>query len=102
MFVYVMSPIDFWEGWLTEDEIKDRLHRDDLKRYLARKEKALELAGARGWEGDFRQGPFFSTIPMDDGASGCEVLVGWKQDNNGTTFVVSPYQLPWLREWLVK
>ena len=29
MFVHVHMPIDFWEGWLTEDQYKNQLNGDD-------------------------------------------------------------------------
>ena len=42
-------------------------------------------------------GPFFSGLPTDEETG--EVIVGLKQDNNGTTFIWSPYDLTWLARW---
>jgi hypothetical protein len=43
------------------------------------------------------EGPFFSALP-DGMSSSCDYVVAWKQHNNGTTFLVSPWELPWLAD----
>jgi hypothetical protein len=100
MYVYALSPIDFWEPWRTEDEYLAAISQDSYngagwrKAYDAFKDAALKLAQKAGWEGDMRQGPFIGGLPMDlDDARYC---LAWKQDNNGTTFVAAPVELPWL------
>lgn len=48
-----------------------------------------------GWEGDVRDDELYVfALPSDS----CETKIGfiWKQENNGSTFVASPYPLPWL------
>jgi len=101
MFVHVHMPIDFWEGWLTEDQYKNQLNGDDdmarastIAEYEKLRDEAFELARAKGWEGDTRQGPFIAGIPTGDYTTG--ILVAWKQGNNGITFIASPFKLPWL------
>jgi hypothetical protein len=64
----------------------------------ARWRKAQELARRAHWEGDVREGsggPWFCPIPMPGTV---EYLIAWKQDNNGESFVASPFPLPWLEE----
>jgi hypothetical protein len=61
-------------------------------RYIA----ARSIARRVHWEGDIRSGsgPFICPIP--DGDSTGEYLIAWKQNNNGTTFIASPFRLSWL------
>lgn len=100
LFAYSLAPIDFWEGWLTEGQYKIALvtQSDQAARALARyesfRDRALDLGRDLGWEGDFREGPFVSGLPSND--NDAPVVIAWKQDNNGSTFVVSPLELPWL------
>ena len=100
MFAYALPPIDHWTGWKTEGEFLNDLNGDYLplgeSEYLATKERALILARDAGWEGDMREGPFIAGLPTHNTGDDREVLIGWKQDNNGTTFIVSPYRLSWL------
>lgn len=108
MYVYCGNPIDFWTGWMTEAEYLATLETVDfdgnptnegLAAYYTRLGAAQVLAKRVGWEGDMRQGPFVSGLPTPDSPNS-EFLIGWKQDNNGTTFVASPYELPWLsKDW---
>lgn len=102
MYVYHLSPIDFWHPWKTESAYLEDIKQDGYnashweKAYTAFKAKAMELGKAAGWEGDIRQGPFIGGLPMDvDDSRYC---LAWKQDNNGTTFIASPVKLPWLGE----
>lgn len=107
MFVYCLNPIDLWTGWLSEAEYKQQLlsnmdhdlHAvaDAWDEYISFKSKAFELAKQIGWEGDIRHGetPDIAGLPSAGDGDG-KVMLGWKQDNNGTTFVASPYPLPWL------
>jgi hypothetical protein len=64
-----------------------------VKDFLADFENAKVLAKEHGWEGDYRGEPHVFWIPVEG-----EVTYGfvWKQDNNGTTFIVSPQPLPWV------
>ena len=61
---------------------------------------ALDTFRKNGWEGDFRGSSarvFF--LPIDSEFSYGFV---WKQDNNGSTFVVSPHELIWLKDYQIE
>jgi hypothetical protein len=87
-------PIDWWSGMID-------LSKHAARDFVAAPSDALEfegevhalLAGAkklalsRGWEGDISQGPFLSALPTGDGH--VDLIVAWKQSNNGTCFVAS-------------
>ncbi|PSS59873.1 hypothetical protein C6558_36235 [Ensifer sp. NM-2] len=100
IFVYKLGPIDFWNGWLSaadfvaETENVDANYNEET--FLPFVEKAQDLARGIGWEGDMRSGPFVSALPNPDSGNLSDFILAWKQDNNGTTFVASPYELPWL------
>ncbi|MGY4437046.1 hypothetical protein ACVWWO_009523 [Bradyrhizobium sp. F1.13.1] len=97
MFAYALNPIDHWTGWMTEAQFLAQIRAGympvDEAGYFAAKNRALDLARSAGWEGDVRQGPFIAGMPSGDER---HFLIGWKQDNNGTTYIVSPYRLPWI------
>jgi len=106
IYVYALvTPIDFWIGWHKPEDIvswsegeawsSGKIARWDYFPMLLMAQRiALEHLG---WEGDIRkgEGPFISLIPSKDSCTG-EIIIAWKQDNNGQTFVASPYALPWL------
>lgn len=100
------GPIDFWQGWLTIDavvleELKDpdRWLRgsslDSLFRFMqAAMDKARTIDC--GWEGDIREGPYVIGLPPPEGDYDVFYAVAWKQDNNGDTFVASPFLMTWM------
>lgn len=105
MYVYACSPIDFWYGWhplrsLLIREVDEYGYRIDDEPPPAEVEATWKLAQAMareiGWEGDIRsgEGPFWIPLPCDTGS--WTFAIAWKQDNNGETFVASPFQLTWL------
>jgi hypothetical protein len=111
MIVYHINPIDCWTGWLKSKQFVKRSFREydlaprDLKEFYdvlwdiraridQRFWKAKEQARKIGWEGDISCGPYFSAIPTSSINS--EYLIAWKQYNNGSTFVASPFRLSWL------
>ena len=104
MFAYARAAIDFWPGWLAESEFREQLSReyapDDASKvwagYQHFRAGAMEAARKIGWEGDIRSGPFVSGLPTGETADDGHVMIAWKQDNNGDTFVAAPYRLPWL------
>jgi hypothetical protein len=110
-FVYELaSPIDFWDGFALledftcsdalDDEIAYRAERPPTRamKLLA---ASMHIASTRGhWEGDIRGGPFISGLPRDGYPNA--LIVAWKQDNNGTTFVGSEIELPWLSEGQIR
>lgn len=112
---YRISPIDFGFRYLRRlEEFRDLARLEDLAQYeglgqyqgftstfsratLERFdlnfEAAKRMAADLLWEGDFREGPFVMPVLV-------ELEVGyafvWKQENNGSTFVISPVPLPYL------
>lgn len=96
MHVYACNPIDWWQWWLSEDELVERRPAEQIKDYLRDLKLAQEAAFQIGWEGDVREGPFVCGLPGPSGA--CDFIIAWKQDNNGTTFVASRERLPWMEE----
>lgn len=111
-YVYEMPPIDHdWERLETVEEAAARIaateakallvHPDaydgmELKEFLARWQDAQNHAV--GWDGDFRGSPRVFWLPVES-TFVCAFV--FKQDNNGTTYVVSPVELPHLAEWAV-
>lgn len=107
MFVYMVPPIDYWNGWTEEKEflrsfVQEHEYELDwlayrVKAYSAFRKAALELAKRMGWEGDICSGPYVAAVPTGDCES--DFMIAWKQSSNGDTFIVSPLWLPWLEEW---
>lgn len=117
VFVYSRDPIDYWTGWLTEREYLCRLVTDKLPdgstmanvegafvcvcEYMKWRDAGMTLAYEIGWEGDVRGDQIFVTgVPSELGNNGedDEILIAWKQENNGHTFIISPFELPWLKD----
>ena len=106
LFVYGMEPLDCWDGWTlaTDYKFAPSVYFPDLScgHWLTKKEfdavysEAQILAKMEGWDGEVRDGPYISGIPAFPGDGCPQFLIGWKQDNNGTTFVASPIPLKWL------
>lgn len=98
LYTYAIGPIDFWEGWSSVDEMMSAPYHDVAhwgpdtvrERFWA----AQEAARQAGWEGDGKAR--VTVIPMQDVV--CEIVIAIKQSNNGTTFIVSPVEMPWLGE----
>lgn len=111
MYVYHTNPIDFWDGWQRPSEVfkvGDHYYAQGPiePSYLTPKlweetwERAKAGALKLGWEGDIREGPYIAMCPIPDGGPEYNgdgtFFVAWKQDNNGETFIASPFRLPWL------
>ena len=115
MIVYVCPPMDHnWENLksvteyaqelgardaaiIAQDGEKGLLYfNDTVGDFLKEWEKAKTAAYEHGWEGDFRQGPGIFWLPDETG-----FIYGFvfKQDNNGTTYVISPKRLHWIEEF---
>ena len=105
MFFYESSwPIDFWpaspRGLIGEPKEPPFYPNfmalgagDLLRRFHALTEEAKKRF--KSWEGDMGiPSPFWIPTPEDNG--GFSVGFVWKQGNNGTTFIVSPVELPHL------
>lgn len=107
---YHINPIDFgWEFLPTFEEVAAKFAASDARRLVHSElyegdmlpdlrealTQAKALAKQVYWEGDFRTGtePHILFLPDEGDFSYAFV---WKQDNNGSTFVISPHPLPWL------
>jgi hypothetical protein len=109
--VYAIIPIDYgWDFLPTIAEVAGQLGKSEaenkmdgignscsLAGFLQDFDTAREKAKHAGWEGDYRTGhePRVFWLPME---TEFRYAFVWKQENNGTTFVVSPCALPWLDE----
>lgn len=117
--VYAVSPIDHdWEllplaesvaADIAREQAVEVVHRrpgaegaayhHDVAEFLAALQEAKTAArnAKWQWEGDYRpdKSPRVFWLP-DPGWSCFRYGFVWKQDNNGMTFVVSPFPLPWL------
>jgi hypothetical protein len=101
LYAYARYAIDFWDGWLTQTEYLARLRQieyADIAKYESFKDAAFELASTIGWEGDVRGEPYVAGLPGAESGDDHNIMIAWKQDNNGDTFVVSPFELPYLKE----
>ncbi|NSW84277.1 MAG: hypothetical protein HPY90_13585 [Syntrophothermus sp.] len=97
LHIYVLGPIDTWRGftplthWRWGEETANVVLR------------ALVAAVRAGFDGNLRPGEeiYLSGLPCGDDESN-HVVVGLKQDNNGTVFLVSPVDLPYLKEQAIE
>lgn len=108
LYGYAMSPLDFGWGMLStvQQHMKNIIDENGhdlgatcraIAEFHAFTERALEIGSKIGWEGDYRSGGEPHVIILPDDCSPLLALV-WKQDNNGSTFVVSQALMPWLGE----
>lgn len=102
-FVYELPPIDWWIGWTLAKTIKadrDALETGANGEIVKALRTALkEILERTSWEGDFGEGPRVIGLPHENEPEFSLLVVGFKQQNNGTTFIWSPVQLPWLAKW---
>ena len=98
MIVYHVPPIDFWNGWQKPSDLfrvsvsDNTFEWHDPAEWASMWAKAQKLAKKAGWDGDIRDGPYVTVLPMPPGPP--PVVIGWKEDNNGNTFIATPYELP--------
>jgi hypothetical protein len=103
--VYEVPPIDNrWEFLKTIKETlgdiakysgeagdSDDPHFEELSDFVRAWESAKDAAAELGWEGDFVEEPRVFWLPTE---MEFEYAFVFKQENNGTTYVVSPQELP--------
>lgn len=102
-YAYHITPLDSgWEHLRTVRETFMDLQEDaeygvcSLWDFMNSWMDAGLAAIKLGWEGDFRNEPCVFWVPGND-----TVLIHgfvFKQDNNGSTFVISPVPMPHLEE----
>lgn len=103
IFAYHMPPIDWWIGWKSECEFINDIVKwfgdltditSEINNVSEFKAAAEIVAKKLGWEGDCREGPYYSGLPCEGGFN---FILAWKQDNNGSTFVFSEVPLSFLQ-----
>jgi hypothetical protein len=114
MIVYQLAPIDFWYGWTSYEDALVAARRDHLAdgetdkwcpaspaeltaTFNRARNLARQLDGGPGESLRNDEGPYLCPLPLDDCGS-YSFLLAWKLENNGTTFIASPFALPWLAE----
>lgn len=98
--VYCVEPIDDFYLWMKPSNIFNEKGSDGFlktKDFEHLFDIAKVAAKQIGWEGDIIEGPFVSVLPPESGGGPSLFIVAWKQVNNGTCFIASPYRLPWIR-----
>ena len=109
VYVYEMPPTDWFFPFKTLDQVLLNAEAEAESfsaNFLAIKKTILEkVEHAKRlfekhtlWEGD--GDVYISGLPCDSGDSFPLILVIIKQSNNGTTFLYSPVELPYLKEYL--
>lgn len=108
MWIYEIAPIDTrWELLPSVADIASQLARADANElsgkgdcgfpscdeFLGAWVEAKKLAEDSGWEGDCTRGPVVFWLPGDNVF---DFGFAFKQDDNGTTFIISPKELPYL------
>jgi hypothetical protein len=102
MFVYECAPIDHFSGMTklcdymslsyNNQDSCEYLTYLEIQKFLISSFMAVKCANTY-WEGDIRnQDIYISAIPIS-GESALKIL-SFKQDNNGTSFIVSEFELP--------
>ena len=109
-FIYETPPIDYFLGMMPlsqyikksiamemEHESEDTSTITNILSMVC--EAIIKVKDATIWEGDFNTKMYVFAIPDVDNT---DMKIGfvWKQENNGTSFVVSPVSLPWLDQYL--
>jgi len=110
-YFYTLNPIDWFAGFLSVAEyirqIEDEYEEcganprenvraiDCFAKWLV--ETTAKLKGEGCWEGDIRDKLYVFALPSGESGDKEPLALIVKQDNNGTTFIASPYELKWLK-----
>ena len=92
-YIYELPPTDWFECFICEEDLD--IDSSEIKKIIA-KAKFL-FARYTLWQGDGQC--YVSSIPSEDSFPLTFVTI--KQDDNGTTFLMSPIRLEYLSEYLV-
>ena len=108
LYIYATPPIDDWEAfrpfreWVLSIGSEPHVYGlwDRAIGYHQILDVAMRLAkDFAGWEGDFESVQVCPDLNLKD--SNCpDLILLWKQDNNGTTFIASPSPLDSQKEYL--
>jgi len=107
MFCYDIGTVDWFHGTKQyRDHIKEQLedrseyiHDIDTDVYISRQKDELfmalsYLAHTRAWEMDIRgENLYVGGFPSRCGDPDLEIFYILKQDNNGSTFMIAPFEL---------
>lgn len=100
MFFYETPPLDCFEGLTPIDKAADLFMFGMCGLVqLAMNAARASLVCKSSWEGDIRTKEMYFFALPDPENNTTRPGVIWKQDNNGTTFIFSPVELPWLEEY---
>ena len=97
MFVYEFSPIDYWIGMENFKYFYCKVvlsKRMKIKDILA--ESLNSLAESKSyWEGDIRNDELhLGTFPNVENCGDAHYYIGLKQENNGTSYLIFPFEMP--------
>jgi hypothetical protein len=102
MIVYELNPIDCWYGWTPWEQVlavaadpNQYCCQISVSDLCGAHVRARRLAKLLINDDNVREGPYFSPLPENDYGP-TVFLLAWKLNNNGTTFIASPYRLSWL------
>lgn len=101
--LYTISPIDFgWDHLQTVEETFNRLQKvcawdfHHLRIFMGDYTNALSIVMRVGNPGTWAEWPRVFWIPGPDGDGEWHYGFAFKDSNNGTTHVVTPYELRWM------
>lgn len=97
-YIYELFPIDYWDGYHIL-YMGDVYHSPQWRDLVFHSLNILKHNSS--WEGDIREGVYFQRLPKNNYGFDDSALF-LKQDNNGTTFVVSINKLEHLEDYFVK
>lgn len=91
MFIYECSIIDHWTGWQKIDS-----WILDVKPSHLEARKMLTDVWEQFYKGKIppmRKDEMYytGTFPFEAGDCDCQIMVGWKEDDNGTTYIAAPH-----------
>lgn len=103
---YAVSAVDFWDGWVSVDDVLLRLKTGDYHLGVSASDVVVGLAEScfaasnAGWEGDVRRDPGVMVALVNGKlpTMPSHLCFGWKQDNNGDTFFTSRSYIPAIDE----
>jgi hypothetical protein len=105
LYAYELTPIDeAWDLLPTAADVASRIAArligrhgtyalTELQDFAEELREALRAGEGAGFDGVFREGEEVRVFSLPDGENGFARAYAWKQDNNGTSYVVSPYPL---------
>lgn len=94
------QPIDLWYAWTTQEQIVRNIiddspfGEDGINRIISLLLCGFGNAYQMGWGGDIKAGPYFSVLPSNYDWDDLPLVIGWQENNNGTTYLVSEIQFP--------